>query len=72
MGAASAPSSSVGSKRRRDEYEAGSPPLGNGRPAVQPRRYGPFGEGRDSPETMEAKKQEFLRLCERAWDLFHS
>ncbi|KAL2164124.1 hypothetical protein VTH06DRAFT_3338 [Thermothelomyces fergusii] len=31
-----------------------------------------FGEGRDSPETLEAKKEEFLRLCARAWDLFHS
>lgn len=59
-------------KRRRAEYEeGGSPPLGNGRPAQSARR-GPFGEGRDSPETMAAKKEEFLRLCERAWDLFHS
>lgn len=57
-------------KRRRDEYEAGiSPPLGNGRPGV---RRGPFGEGRDSPERQRAKREEFLRLCERAWDLFHS
>ncbi|KAL2019519.1 hypothetical protein VTK56DRAFT_9553 [Thermocarpiscus australiensis] len=59
-------------KRRRAEYEeGGSPPLGNGRPAQSARR-GPFGEGRDSPDTIEAKKEEFLRLCERAWDLFHS
>ncbi|KAG7290919.1 hypothetical protein NEMBOFW57_000924 [Staphylotrichum longicolle] len=36
------------------------------------RRTGPFGEGRDSPETIEAKKEEFLGLCARAWDLFHS
>lgn len=57
-------------KRRRDEYEAGvSPPLGNGRPSI---RRGPFGEGRDSPETQRAKRDEFLRICERAWDLFHS
>ncbi|KAL2289031.1 hypothetical protein FJTKL_02871 [Diaporthe vaccinii] len=57
-------------KRRRDEYEAGvSPPLGNGRPSV---RRGPFGEGRDSPDTQRAKREEFLRICERAWDLFHS
>lgn len=62
--------SSSANKRRRDEYEAGiSPPLGNGRPSV---RRGPFGEGRDSPETQRAKRDEFLRLCERAWDLFHS
>lgn len=58
------------SKRRtRAEYEDGSPPLGNG-PA--PIRRGPFGAGRDSPETQRQKREEFLRLCERAWDLFHS
>ncbi|KAL5624809.1 hypothetical protein BROUX41_004869 [Berkeleyomyces rouxiae] len=58
------------SKRRRAEYEEGvSPPLGHG-PA--PQRHGPFGYGRDSPETQRAKKDEFLTLCSRAWDLFHS
>jgi hypothetical protein len=63
-------SRSASRRRNRDEYEAGgSPPLGNGRPAV---RRGPFGEGRDSPETQRAKRDEFLKLCERAWDLFHS
>lgn len=57
-------------KRRREEYEAGvSPPLGNGRASV---RRGPFGEGRDSPDTQRAKKEEFMKLCDRAWDLFHS
>ncbi|KAL2886641.1 hypothetical protein HOO65_060471 [Ceratocystis lukuohia] len=66
--AAAAPSSA--SKRRRAEYEEGaSPPLGHG-PAAQ--RQGPFGYGRDSPETQRAKKDEFLTLCSRAWDLFHS
>ena len=73
-------------KRRRAEYEeGGSPPLGNGSrpaPAAPPMpfgaaasaaaRRGPFGEGRDSPDTIEAKKEEFLGLCARAWDLFHS
>ncbi len=74
-------------KRRRAEYEeGGSPPLGNGSrpaPAAPPlpfgaagastaARRGPFGEGRDSPDTIEAKKEEFLGLCARAWDLFHS
>ncbi len=61
---------SDGSRRRtRAEYEDGAtPPLGTGRP---PRR-GPFGAGRDSPETQRAKKEEFLQICERAWDLFHS
>lgn len=57
------------SKRRRTDYEEGhSPPLGNGRPAV---RRGPFGEGRDSPDTIRAKREEFLQICARAWDLFH-
>lgn len=61
---------SASKRRTRAEYEEGaSPPLGNGRPA---QRRGPFGDGRDSPETQRAKREEFLRLCERAWDLFHS
>ncbi|KAL1964202.1 hypothetical protein VTN77DRAFT_7160 [Rasamsonia byssochlamydoides] len=68
-------------RRTRSEYEQdnGSPPLGNGPdmryrngpgPAVP--SYGPFGAGRDSPETQRRKKEEFLALCSRAWDLFHS
>lgn len=63
--------SSRGGKRRgRAEYEDGaSPPLGNG-PATS--RRGPFGEGRDSPGSQLRKKEEFMRLCDRAWDLFHS
>ncbi|TWU76761.1 hypothetical protein ED733_004762 [Metarhizium rileyi] len=57
-------------RRTRAEYEdGGSPPLGHGPSAT---RRGPFGEGRDTPETQRAKKDEFLRLCARAWDLFHS
>lgn len=62
----------VSSSRRRNraEYEDGaSPPLGHG-PSSS--RRGPFGAGRDSPESQRAKREEFLRLCERAWDLFHS
>lgn len=57
-------------RRGRDEYERdmGSPPLGQG---TEPRR-GPFGEGRDTPETQRRKKEEFIALCARAWDLFHS
>ncbi|KAL5094480.1 hypothetical protein Trisim1_007064 [Trichoderma cf. simile WF8] len=61
---------STSRRRTRAEYEEGSsPPLGYG-PA--PTRRGPFGAGRDSPETQRAKKEEFLQLCARAWDLFHS
>lgn len=80
------PQSSQGMARRRSrhEYETdnGSPPLGDGPepryrngPATGPgpnATYGPFGAGRDSPETQRRKKEEFLALCARAWDLFHS
>lgn len=57
-------------RRTRVEYERdmGSPPLGSGPDA----RRGPFGEGRDSPDTQRKKKDEFLSICARAWDLFHS
>ncbi|KAK3357660.1 hypothetical protein B0T25DRAFT_451513 [Lasiosphaeria hispida] len=71
-------SRSASKRRTRAEYEdGGSPPLGNGRAPIRragagPTTGGPFGEGRDSPETQRAKREEFLRLCERAWDLFHS
>ncbi|OJJ38476.1 hypothetical protein ASPWEDRAFT_324754 [Aspergillus wentii DTO 134E9] len=71
-------------RRSRNEYEKdnGTPPLGHG-PEPQYRQnpalgsgphatYGPFGAGRDSPETQRRKKEEFLGLCARAWDLFHS
>lgn len=72
-----------GRRRTRSEYEQdnGSPPLGNGpEPHYRPNPaiaaggvpYGPFGAGRDSPETQRRKKEEFLGLCSRAWDLFHS
>lgn len=56
-------------RRNRDEYERdmGTPPLGRQQP-----RPGPFGEGRDTPETQRKKKDEFIQLCARAWDLFHS
>ena len=59
-------------RRGRAEYEQdnGSPPLGRG-PDTS-RRTGPFGEGRDSPDSQRRKKEEFLTLCARAWDLFHS
>ncbi|CZT10457.1 uncharacterized protein RAG0_14927 [Rhynchosporium agropyri] len=63
---------SGGARRRtRTEYEeGGSPPLGSG-PSTT-RRTGPFGEGRDSPSSQQRKKEEFMKLCDRAWDLFHS
>lgn len=60
-----------GRRRARAEYERdmGTPPLGSGPDAA---RKGPFGEGMDSPDTQRKKKEEFLGLCARAWDLFHS
>lgn len=65
----------AGRRRGREEYEEGrSPPLGAG-PAAARRVVGAggaFGEGRDSEESVRLKKEEFLRLCDRAWDLFHS
>ncbi|KAL4941429.1 hypothetical protein BDV06DRAFT_180581 [Aspergillus oleicola] len=81
-----APYTGEGTSRRRprSEYERdnGSPPLGHGPdPHYRPNpalghgagaAYGPFGAGRDSPETQRRKKEEFLGLCARAWDLFHS
>ena len=58
----------IGRRRNRSEYEAdSSPPLG-----TQPSRLGPFGHGRDSPATQQAKKEEFMSLLSKAWDLFHS
>ncbi|KAE8388811.1 hypothetical protein BDV23DRAFT_106576 [Aspergillus alliaceus] len=78
------PSERTARRRTRSEYEQdnGSPPLGHGpetyyrpNPALAPGAgtgYGPFGAGRDSPETQRRKKEEFLGLCARAWDLFHS
>jgi hypothetical protein len=59
-----------GRKRGRADYERemGSPPLGHG-----PAGTKPFDDGRNSsPEGYRRKKEEFLSLCSRAWDLFHS
>jgi hypothetical protein len=59
-----------GRRRPRAEYEeGGSPPLGAG-PSTT--RRAPFGEGRESPLSQQRKKEEFIRLCAQAWDLFHS
>jgi len=61
----------AGRRRTRNEYESdSSPPLGSG--PDRPAQFGPFGAGRDSPATQQAKKEEFLTLMSRAWDLFHS
>lgn len=62
--------SGSGRRRPRVEYERdmGTPPLGSGPES----RRGPFGEGMDSPDMQRKKKEEFLGLCARAWDLFHS
>ena len=72
LGGSLSGSGTSGRRRQRAEYERdnGSPPLGSG-PDL-PRRTGPFGEGIDSPETSRRKKDEFMGLCARAWDLFHS
>lgn len=61
-----------GRRRGRDEYERemGTPPLGTGR--SERRRGGPLGQERDTPDTNKSKKEEFIALCEQAWDLFHS
>lgn len=59
-----------GRRRTRAEYEEGeTPPLGNG-PSTA-RKTGSFGENRDSPMTNQMKREQFIRLCAEAWDLFH-
>ena len=68
-----------GRRRGRDEYERdnGSPPSAFNRP--EPKRTTFAVRGDDPREedwrrgmSNEQKREEFLRLCERAWDLFHS
>lgn len=70
-----------GRRRGRDEYERdnGSPPSAYNRP--EPKRAAFAVRGEDSGSRDEdwkanmssaEKREEFLRLCERAWDLFHS
>ncbi|TGZ81020.1 hypothetical protein EX30DRAFT_340998 [Ascodesmis nigricans] len=51
------PAQSAGRRRGRDEFEQDFPD---------------FPGERDSPETKRRKKEEFLALCARAWELFHS
>lgn len=75
--------STSGRRRGRDEYERdnGSPPSAHGRPepkraafAVRGDDGGSGGREDDWRHNMSGaeKREEFLRLCERAWDLFHS
>ena len=62
-------------RRGREEYEdgqGGSPPLGLGPVPQSARRVGPSWEGREWEEEQRRKKEEFMGLCARAWDLFHS
>lgn len=70
-----------GRRRGREEYErevGGSPPLAYGRPEAKRATFAVRGEEREDERDWRSgmgsteKKEEFLRLCERAWDLFHS
>jgi len=63
-------SSQSGRRRNRDEYERenGSPSTHQG----EPKRYAREGEDWKAGMSSVQKREEFLRLCERAWDLFHS
>ena len=67
------PQQATSRRRGRDEYEEGvSPPLGPGPNSQHARRHGPSWEGREHEEEQRRKKEEFMGLCARAWDLFHS
>lgn len=55
------PPASAGRRRNRAEYE---------RDRDEEQHFLPG--SRDSPETKRQKKEEFLSLCARAWELFHS
>ncbi|KAF4556831.1 Hypothetical protein D9617_1g087130 [Elsinoe fawcettii] len=62
-----------GRRRTREEYErdnGGSPAIHGG----EFKRHAPGREEDDWRHGMSSreKKEEFMRLCERAWDLFHS
>ncbi|KAK5120082.1 hypothetical protein LTR85_006563 [Meristemomyces frigidus] len=73
-------SSMNGRRRGRDEYEAdnGSPPSRFNQQEPPKRAAfavrGDEGREEDWRRNMSSaeKREEFLRLCERAWDLFHS
>ncbi|TKX19532.1 hypothetical protein C1H76_8381 [Elsinoe australis] len=62
-----------GRRRGRDEYERDN----GGSPAVHPGEFKRHAPGREEDDwrhgmSSREKREEFLRLCERAWDLFHS
>jgi hypothetical protein len=70
-----------GRRRGRDEYERdnGSPPSAFNHQEAKRTTFAVRGEdsGREEEDWRRTlsgseKKEEFLRLCERAWDLFHS
>lgn len=90
------PSSGIGRRRGRDEYERdnGSPEEGNGeykrsQRKMQPESFGSVfmsaigagvealgerdeaGRNRWKEHVRNGKKEDFLRLCEMVWDLFH-
>lgn len=71
-------SSMNGRRRTREEYERdnGSPPSSFNRPEAKRPTFAVRGDDREEDwragMSSAEKKEEFLRLCERAWDLFHS
>lgn len=65
-------SSMSGRRRTREEYERD-----HGSPNLHPGEFKRYTRDRDEEDWRNGlgsreKKEEFLRLCERAWDLFHS
>lgn len=77
LSAPNASTSHAGQRRSRDEYERDYHDGGLGweeerRRAEKAAERGPFGAGRDSPETQRRKKERFMSICAEAWDLFHS
>lgn len=71
-------SSMNGRRRGRDEYEQdnGSPPSTFNTQEAKRTTFAVRGDGREedwrTALSSTEKREEFLRLCERAWDLFHS
>lgn len=72
-------SSMNGRRRGRDEYERdnGSPPSSFPRHENKRATFAVRGDDREEEDWRRnmgnaEKREEFLRLCERAWDLFHS